>query len=1215
MSDLRPFVHLHVHSYFSILDGQAPVKKLVDMARADGQRGIALTDHGAMFGIKEFTNYIYGINAPIQKEIKTLREQLDEMPEGEEKASLRTTLKEKEDSIFKPIIGCECYCARNGRLSKTQPGDKSGYHLVVLAKNITGYHNLIKMVSDSYTDGFYYRPRIDKELLEKYHEGLIISSACLGGEIPRLIDSGKIDQAKESVKWFKSIFGDDYYLELQRHKTNKPRANQETYPKQQKVNEVILQIAKELDVKCIATNDVHFAAEEDGEAHERLICLSLGRKFSDQDRLRMAYTKQEWLKSTAQMNEIFHDIPEVLSNTQEILDKVEIYSIDQKPLMPDFPIPSDFADADEYLRHLSYEGAKVRYGDSLSDEVVERLDFELNTIKSMGFPGYFLIVQDFIAAARKLGVSVGPGRGSAAGSLVAYSLKITDLDPLKYGLLFERFLNPDRISLPDIDVDFDDDGRQEILQWVTNNYGEDHVAHIVTYGTMASKSAIKDLGRVLELPIHETNEIAKLIPDRIEGVKKINIKASIENVPDLKDIYYGQDRLKKEVLDYAMQLEGTVRNTGVHACGIIIGKVPIADVVPTWVTKDNLSDENILVTQYEGSVIEDTGLIKMDFLGLKTLSIIKEALRNIKKRHGIDLDIDHIPIDDKETYELFSQGNTGAIFQFESPGMQKSLKQLQPTVFEDLIAMVALYRPGPMDNIPSFIARKHGREEIEYDLPEMKEYLEETYGITVYQEQVMLLSRKLANFTRGESDNLRKAMGKKKIDQMMKLKDKYLKGGQTNGHPLETLERIWVQWEKFASYAFNKSHAACYAWLSYQTGYLKAHYPSEYMAGVMSRNVNNITDITKSIEESHSLGIQVLCPDINESDYAFSVNEAGDIRFGLGAIKGFSRAAANAIVKEREDNGLYTDIYDFFRRSAPTVTSRKVCENLVYSGAFDAVDTYTREDYLTPYPGRNDCFLDQLIRYAQSSQNEVITAQSSLFGDSTFMEMAKPSLEQKAAPWSDIEKLKEEKDRLGLYLTATPLDKYSLILQYKCNLHCDELRDGLDKISGSDFVLAGLVTGYRQTYTKKGTPCSFIKVQDLNGEGEIALFGENHVKYSGYGKEGLFILVKGKIEPSRYDSSRHYMTINSISLLDEVYESMLSRLNLKLSMNNIDTLFVDQMVELFSQVPDGPIELTFTVHDPKNNLMLNMQLDKQCIAVSPELIQQIDEMNIVYDLN
>ncbi len=1185
------------------------------MARADGQRGIALTDHGAMFGIKEFTNYVSGINAPILKEIKALKNQMEACTDANEKDILLSSLAEKERSIFKPIIGCECYCARNGRLSKDQPSDKSGYHLIVLAKNLTGYHNLIKMVSRSYTEGFYYRPRIDKELLEQYHEGLIVSSACLGGEIPRLIDSGKVEQAKESVRWFKSIFGEDYYLELQRHKTNKPRANQETYPKQEKVNAVLLEIGRELGVKCIATNDVHFASEEDGEAHERLICLSLGRKFSDVERLRMAYTKQEWLKSTAQMNDIFRDIPEVLSNTQEILDKVEIYSIDQKPLMPNFPLPEGFDNADDYLRHLSYEGAKKRYGEVLSEEIIERLDFELNTIKNMGFPGYFLIVQDFIAAARGLGVSVGPGRGSAAGSLVAYSLKITDLDPLKYGLLFERFLNPDRISLPDIDVDFDDDGRQEILQWVTDNYGSDHVAHIVTYGTMASKSAIKDIGRVLELPIHETNEIARLIPDRIDGVKKINIKASIENVPDLKDIYYGQDRLKKEVLDYAMQLEGTVRNIGVHACGIIIGKVPIADVVPTWVTRDSLTDENILVTQYEGSVIEDTGLIKMDFLGLKTLSIIKEALRNIKKRHGVDLDIDHISIDDQKTYELFSNGNTGAIFQFESPGMQKSLKQLKPSVFEDLIAMVALYRPGPMDNIPSFIARKHGQEEIIYDLPEMKEYLEETYGITVYQEQVMLLSRKLANFTRGESDNLRKAMGKKKIDQMMKLKDKYLKGGLENGHPLDTLEKIWLQWEKFASYAFNKSHAACYAWLSYQTGYLKAHYTSEYMAGVMSRNVNNITEITKCIEECHSLGLQVLCPDINESDYAFSVNEHGGIRFGLGAIKGFSRAAANAIVEEREKNGIYTDVYDFFKRSNGSVTTRKVCENLVYSGAFDSLDNFTREDYLTPYPGRSECFLDQLLRYAQSNQNEIISSQSSLFGDSTFMEMAKPSLDQRATPWSDIERLKEEKERLGLYLTATPLDKYALILQYKCNLHCDELRDGLDKLSGHDFTLAGLVTGYRQAYTKKGVPCSFLKIQDLNGEGEIPLFGENHVKYSGYGKEGLFVLVKGKIEPSRYDPTRNFMTINSITLLDEVYETMLSKLTIKLSMSHIDTAFADQMVELFSQVPEGPIELTFAIHDPRNNISLNMQLDRQRIAVTPTLIQQIDDMNITYELN
>ena len=758
MADLRPFVHLHVHSYFSVLDGASPVEDLVQAARKHGQRGMALTDHGVMYGIKTLHDHCNKINKPIQAEIKELSARLAEETDPSIKEEIRQQIEEKRREIFKPIFGCECYCARNGRENKSTVEDRSGYHLIVLAKNKQGYHNLIKMASEAFTTGFYYKPRIDKGLLEKYHEGLIVSSACLGGEVPQHILHGDIEGARSAIRWFKGLFGEDYYLELQRHKTDKERGNRETYEKQQQVNKVLIQLAAEEGVKLIATNDSHFANEEDGEAHERLICLSTGKTFDDPNRL--TYTKQEWLKSTEEMNEIFADVPEALSNTAEILDKVEIYSIDSDPLMPDFPIPEGFADADDYLRHLSYEGAKKRYGEELSDEVKERLDYELGVIKTMGFPGYFLIVQDYIVNARKLGIIVGPGRGSAAGSIVAYSLTITDLDPLRYNLLFERFLNPDRISLPDIDVDFDNEGRQQILEWVTDKYGADHVAHIVTYGTMAAKSSIKDMGRVLQLSLPETNALAKMIPDRIGDKKDPSVALSVQNVPELSDIMYGPDSLQKEVLKYAMQLEGTVRNVGVHACGIIISKMPISDVVPSWVTLDSLTNKDILVTQYDGSVIESTGLIKMDFLGLKTLSIIRAALDNVKLNHKVDIDINKIPLDDELTYKLFSDGDTMAIFQFESPGMQRSLKDLQPSVFEDLIAMVALYRPGPMDNIPSFIARKHGQEEITYELPVMKEDLAETYGITVYQEQVMLLSRKIANFTRGQSDNLRKAMGK-----------------------------------------------------------------------------------------------------------------------------------------------------------------------------------------------------------------------------------------------------------------------------------------------------------------------------------------------------------------------------------------------------------------------------------------------------------------------
>ncbi len=1205
----KPFVHLHVHSYFSILDGQAPVKKLVDLARADGQRGLALTDHGAMFGIKEFVDYATKLNKPILKEIQELEAKMAEDPSPEIAEQLKAT----RLKIFTPIIGCECYCAKNGRLSKSNESDRSGYHLIVLAKNLKGYKNLIKMISRSYSEGFYYRPRIDKELLEEYHEGLIVSSACLGGEVPQLIMNGKINEAKETILWFKDLFGDDYYIELQRHQTDKPRGNQETYERQKEVNNVLIRLADETGVKIIATNDIHFATEADGEAHERLICLSTGKTFDDPNRL--TYTKQEWLKSYDQMAEIFSDHPEAITNTVEILNKVELYSIDNPPLMPNFPIPEEFDNADDYLRHLSYEGAKKRYGQELSQEVQERLDFELNTIKSMGFPGYFLIVQDFIAAARKLGVAVGPGRGSAAGSLVAYSLKITDLDPLKYGLLFERFLNPDRISLPDIDVDFDDDGRQEILEWVTERYGADHVAHIVTYGTMASKSSLKDVGRVLSLPLAETNALAKLIPDRIEGVKKINIKVAIDNVTELKEAYYGNDKLKHEVLDYAMQLEGTVRNTGVHACGIIIGKVPISDIVPTWITKDSDTGQDILVTQYEGSVIESTGLIKMDFLGLKTLSIIRETLHNIKLRHNIDLDINSIPIDDKLTYELFSKGHTSAVFQFESPGMQKSLMQLRPSTFEDLIAMVALYRPGPMDNIPSFIARKHGEEQIQYDLPDMEEFLQETYGITVYQEQVMLLSRKIAGFTRGESDNLRKAMGKKKLEEMARLKDKYLEGGQANGHPLPVLEKIWSEWEKFASYAFNKSHAACYAWVAYQTAYLKAHYPSEFMAGVMSRNVNNITEISKYIKECHKINTQVLCPDVNESEYAFSVNKKGDIRFGLGAIKGFSKAAANAIIEEREKNGRYTDIYDFFERIPATAATRKVCELLVLTGAFDAFDNFSREDLLTPGGGTKDeAFLDQLIKYNQRQQSEKASAQISLFGDTAFQEMSKPKLEVRMPSWSDIDRLSKEKDLLGLYLTASPLDKYALALQYKCNIRCPQLAH-LEEYANKEITFGGIVTSYREGTTRTGNPYGIIKIQDYEGEGELALFSKQFVQYSNYGKEGLYIYVTAHVTPNR-DGTRMYLDIKSIQLLDEVYQSLITKLRIIIPEYALTEEFYNEIGPALCETEEGNIEVEIILLDPVKRVELHLTPQKAKKEITMDLIERLNQYeDIQFELN
>ncbi|PWM23459.1 MAG: DNA polymerase III subunit alpha, partial [Oscillospiraceae bacterium] len=905
---MQPFVHLHVHSQYSVLDGQASVKALVDKAIANGMRGIALTDHGNMFGIKELTDYVNKKNKDVDGEIKNLKKTIEELKSAdavdqEALSKAETALKEAESKIFTPIIGCEMYVADNDMTDRSNKKD-IGRHLIVLAKNQHGYHNLIKLVSNAWTNGYYYHPRTDKKQLEKYHEDLIVCSACLGGEVPKLITAGHIEEAEKSILWFKKVFGEDYYLELQRHKATVARANQEAYPLQQEVNKVLIEMSKKHNIKLVCTNDVHFVNEEDAEAHDRLICVSTGT-FLDDDK-RMLYTKQEWMKTQEEMNELFADVPEALSNTQEVLGKVERYSIEHGPILPNFPLPEGFTDNNDYLRHLVLVGAEKRWGKNLTDEQKERIDFELDTIKNMGFPGYFLIVQDFIGAAREIGVSVGPGRGSAAGSAVAYCLGITQIDPIKYDLLFERFLNPDRISLPDIDIDFDDDGRADVLRYVTEKYGAEKVAHIITYGTMAAKSAIKDVARVSRLPLSESDRLTKMIPDKLPEVDgkapKINLKNCYQYVPELQhELNYGEP-IVRETLKYALALEGNVRNTGVHACGVIIGRDDITDWVPVATATDK-DGEKVLVTQYEGSVIESTGLIKMDFLGLKTLSIIKEALLNIKERWGKDVDIDHIPLDDPKTYELYCEGRTTGTFQFESTGMQKYLRELHPSTFEDLIAMNALYRPGPMDYIPQFIARKKGIEPIEYDIPVMEKYLKDTYGVTVYQEQVMLLSRLLANFTRGQSDGLRKAMGKKIFAKLAELKPLFINGGKSNGYDEKVLEKIWSDWEKFASYAFNKSHATCYSWVAFQTAYLKANYPPEYMAAVLSRNLNDITKMTKFMDECKAMKVKVKGPDVNESRAKFSVNKAGEIRFGLAGIKGVGLNAVQAILDERDARG------------------------------------------------------------------------------------------------------------------------------------------------------------------------------------------------------------------------------------------------------------------------------------------------------------------------
>ncbi|HHW81082.1 MAG TPA: DNA polymerase III subunit alpha [Bacteroidales bacterium] len=1242
---MQPFVHLHVHSQYSLLDGQASIKRLVDKAIDDGMPALALTDHGVMYGVKDFVNYVNKNNGPAKSQIKKIEKELEKIQDRAEKEELsdddkatKKELKEKlsiqKKNLFKPIIGCECYLARRDRFQQKDKVDASGWHLVVLAKNFKGYQNLIKIVSKSWTEGFYYRPRIDKELLEKYSEGLIISSACLGGEISRKIDNGEIEEAEEAVKWYKSVFGDDYYIELQRHKTNRPDADATTYIKQERVNKELIKIAEKLDVKVIATNDVHFVNEEDADAHDRLICLSTGRDFDDPDRMR--YTKQEWLKTTAEMNQVFADMPNVLSNTLEIAEKVEHYSIDHDALMPFFPIEDSFGTEEEYktrysekdlkkefgdkvfkrlggydkviriklesdfLTHLTYKGAERRYGKDLSDEIKERLDFELETMKTMGYPGYFLIVQDFINAAREMDVAVGPGRGSAAGSAVAYCLGITDIDPLKYNLLFERFLNPDRVSMPDIDVDFDDEGRDTVLHWVTEKYGKENVARIITYGTMATKSAIKDVARVQKLPLSEADRLTKLIPERIPG-KKVNLKTSIDYVPELKAALKSENPIVRDTLKYAQMLEGNVRSTGVHACGVIISQTDISDIVPMSTADDKTTKEKLLVTQYDGSVIEETGLIKMDFLGLKTLSIIKEAIENIEHTTGEKIDISEIDLEDVKTYDLYSQGKTSGTFQFESAGMQKYLKELKPTKFEDLIAMNALYRPGPMDYIPSFVARKHGREEISYDLPIMKKYLDETYGITVYQEQVMLLSRLLANFTRGQSDELRKAMGKKQIEQMNSLREKFLQGGRNNGHDDKTLLKIWADWEKFASYAFNKSHATCYSWIAYQTAWLKANYPSEYMAAVLSNNLNNITEITKFMDECRSMGMNVLSPDVNESFFKFSVNKEKDLRFGLAAIKGVGNSAVKAIIEEREKDGHFTDIFNFVERVPVSACNKKTLESLALAGAFDSLKGISREQFFATND-KDEPFVDTLIRYGSKFQADQNNTMNSLFGDAFSNQIETPEIPT-ATPWTDLEKLNKERDLIGIYLSSHPLDDYELILKYVCNTSTADLAD-IEKMNGKEVTFGGMVTTSREGQTRRGSPFTIFKIEDFSGNYEIALFGDDSINYGKFARPGLSLFIRGKIQTRRYDQSQYEFKINSIQLLPDVKDTLLEKLTIQMPLTSITTESVADLSALLKN-NSGNTLLYFHVYGAEPHLNLELFSRKSKIAVTSQLVDYL----------
>lgn len=1209
---MLPFIHLHVHTQFSVLDGQASVPALVDKAIEDGMPGLAITDHGNMFGIKEFYNYAKKKNGKIKDQISEAEKALKEAEEKGDTAAIeenRQKIESLKKKIFKPIFGCEMYVALKSLHEHVDKKD-TGRHLIVLAKNETGYHNLIKIVSQAWTEGFYSHPRTDKAALAAHSEGLIVCSACLGGEIPRLIQAGEIEEAEKQVQWFKNVFGEDYYIELQRHKTNKPGANRTTYEVQESVNPVLIRIARKYNIKIVATNDVHFVNETDAEAHDRLICVSTNKNLTDETRMR--YTKQEWMKTQAEMNEIFADLPEALTNTLEILDKVTTYSIDHKPILPNFPLPDGFTDNDDYLRYLTYEGAKRRWGENLDDVHRERLDFELDTIKNMGFPGYFLIVQDFIRAGRERGVSIGPGRGSAAGSAVAYCLDITQIDPIKYDLLFERFLNPDRISLPDIDIDFDDDGRADVLRYVTEKYGAEKVARIITYGTMAAKSAIKDVARIEQLPLSESNRLTKLIPRHMPEVNGKELKPTLKNcyeyVPEFQPELNSHNPLIVETLRYAKELEGNVRNTGVHACGVIIGRDDITDWVPVSTATDKDGSKQ-LVTQYEGSVIEDTGLIKMDFLGLKTLSIIKEALANIKQTRGIDVDIDTVPIDDKKTYELYCAGKTTGTFQFESAGMQKYLRELQPSVFEDLIAMNALYRPGPMDYIPDFIARKHGKSPIVYDIPVMEQYLKDTYGVTVYQEQVMLLSRLLANFTRGESDTLRKAMGKKLIDKMNALKAKFLEGGQANGHKKEVLEKIWADWEKFASYAFNKSHATCYSWVAFQTAYLKANYPAEYMAAVLSRNLADITKLTNFMDECKSMKIDVLGPDVNESFSAFGVNKDGNIRFGLAAIKGVGVNVVAEIIRARNEGGTFTDIYDFMERVDRSAINRRTLENLANAGAFDCFTDIKREDYFEPN-SKGETFAELLVRYGQNYQNDKSKNENSLFGDFDDNLTAAGRPPVKPAPEIPLAvKLEKEKELVGMYLSANPLDPYYVELQYGCMTLKDFSSEENDIVLGKEITLGGMVTEFSVKQGKKG-PFGIMKVEDYSGPAEFMMFGNDFLSFQKFGVPGTIVRIVGKYE-NIYDRVR--FKIINISLMEDVKKDLVSRITIDVSADRLNENLHNVIKDYVHPKPGEGRQLFFRVREPELNRSVRLGAAVS-VSLERKFLKALSDMNLEYDI-
>lgn len=1182
------FSHLHVHTQFSLLDGAAPIKSLYKKAIADGMPALAISDHGNMFGAFEFVKEAYN--------------HLDE--NGKPKV--------------KPVVGCEFYITQD-RTRKTFSKDEKDprHHQILLAKNDIGYKNLVKLTSLGYIEGMYSKyPRIDKQLIHKYHEGLIATTCCLGALVPQTILKKGEAEGENEFKWWLNIFQEDYYVELQRH----------GLPEQDKVNEVLLRFAKKYKVKVIASNDSHYVDQKDFNAHDILLCINTGekqstpalREFSDDDVIsknkRFAFPNDQFFfKTTKEMSEVFSDLPEAIDNTNEIVDKIDLLNLKKDILLPNFVVPSNFKTQDEYLASITWAGAKERY-QILTPEAEERISFELGVIQKMGFAGYFLIVSDFIRAGREIGVFVGPGRGSAAGSVVAYCIGITNIDPIKYNLLFERFLNPERKSMPDIDTDFDDEGRQKVIDYVVQKYGKNQVAQIVTYGSMAAKMSIKDVARVLDLPLSESNFLAKLVPDKpgisldrvinapLEGEKGLKEKEGlgaddIENVKKLREIHKGKD-LQANILKEALILEGSVRGTGIHAAGIIIAPTDLTDLIPVAVAKDS----DLLVTQYQGKVIEDAGVIKMDFLGLKTLTIIKTALELIRQNHGITIEIDSIPLDDALTFELYQKGETNGTFQFESAGMQKHLKDLKPDKFEDLIAMNALYRPGPIEYIPNFIARKHGKEAVKYDLDAMEEYLKETYGITVYQEQVMLLSQKLANFTKGDADTLRKAMGKKQIEVLNKMKSKFMDGCAANGHDPKTCEKVWTDWEAFAQYAFNKSHSTCYAFVAYQTAYLKAHYPGEYMSAVLTHNLSNIDKITFFMEECKRMGLKVLGPDVNESIYNFSVNKNSEIRFGLGAVKGVGEGAVEAIIEERKQGGAFKNLLDLVSRVNLKNVNKRCLESLIMAGAFDFDKQAHRAMWFEKDPKENNLTnLEKAVRYGTGSQDAKNSQQVSLFGEASAVEMPAPKFFP-SEPWSELEKLRNEKDVVGFYVSGHPLDEFRFEIDAFCNVPVNELGD-LTKMRGKDIAFAGIVTSANHRTTKSGKPFGVMFIEDYTGSHELALFSDDYLKFKQYLTPEYYLFIRAKVQSRYNDPNNLEIKISSIKLLPDVGNEFAKSLTLSLSLDEINSETVNTLDILLKEYP-GKLPVKFSVRDKENKVELASK--KVRVNFSKKLFEELE---------